>query len=105
MSILGSTRHVPELALPANDHGRLPIYQSILPVIPTYSAPKCSGELEFRVLCPGGKIGLVIGRGGATIKNIRQESGARIDVDDAKNDKEESIITITSTEVRPNILT
>jgi len=48
---------------------------------------------------------LVIGRGGATIKNIRQESGARIDVDDAKNDKEESIITITSTEVRPNIIT
>jgi len=42
---------------------------------------------------------LVIGRGGATIKNIRQESGARIDVDDAKNGKEESIITITSTEV------
>lgn len=98
LSVLGSTRHVPELAVPADDHGRLPIYQSILPVIPTYSAPNCSGELEFRVLCPGGKIGLVIGRGGATIKNIRQESGARIDVDDAKNDKEESIITIISTE-------
>jgi len=98
LSILGSTHHVPELALPADDHGRLPIYPSILPVIPTYSAPKCSGELEFRVLCPSGKIGLVIGRGGATIKNIRQESGARIDVDDAKNDREESIITITSTE-------
>ncbi|PWZ27864.1 KH domain-containing protein [Zea mays] len=77
LSILGSTRHLSELDLPANDHG----------------------ELEFRVLCPGDKIGLVIGRGGATIKNIRQESGARIDVDDAKNGKEESIITITSTEV------
>jgi poly(rC)-binding protein 3/4 len=89
----------------ASSNSRLPIYQSILPVIPTYSAPKCSGELEFRVLCPGDKIGLVIGRGGATIKNIRQESGARIDVDDAKNGKEESIITITSTEVRLNILT
>jgi len=56
-------------------------------------------------LCPGNKIGLVIGRAGSTIKGIRQGSGARIDVDDAKNDKEESIITITSTEVRPNLLT
>jgi poly(rC)-binding protein 2/3/4 len=46
----------------------------------------------------------VIGRAGSTIKTIRQESGARIDVDDAKNDKEESIINITSTEVRPNLL-
>ncbi|AQK50240.1 RNA-binding KH domain-containing protein [Zea mays] len=68
------------------------IIPSELPVYP-------ARELEFRVLCPGDKIGLVIGRGGATIKNIRQESGARIDVDDAKNGKEESIITITSTEV------
>jgi poly(rC)-binding protein 3/4 len=99
LSILGSTPHVPELTLPADHHGRLPIYPSVLPIIPAYNTPKCSGELVFHVLCPGDKIGLVIGRGGATIKGIRQESGARIDVDDAKNDKEESIITITSTEV------
>ncbi|XP_062191553.1 KH domain-containing protein At4g18375-like [Phragmites australis] len=98
LSILGSSPHVPELTLPADAHGRLPIYQSVLPSIPTYSTPRCSGDLVFRVLCPGDKIGLVIGRGGGTIKSIRQESGARIDVDDAKNDREESIITITSTE-------
>jgi poly(rC)-binding protein 2/3/4 len=104
LSILGSTPHAPELTLSADGHGRLPVYQSVLPIIPTYSTPKCSGELEFRVLCPGNKIGLVIGRAGSTIKSIRQESGARIDVDDAKNDKEESIINITSTEVRPNLL-
>ncbi|WVZ94624.1 hypothetical protein U9M48_040493 [Paspalum notatum var. saurae] len=103
MSILGSTPHVPELTLPADGHGGLPIYQSVLPVIPTYSAPKCSGELEFRVLCPGDKIGLVIGRGGTTIRSIRQESGARIDVDDAKNDREESIITIASTEATDDV--
>nr|CAB3480306.1 unnamed protein product [Digitaria exilis] len=103
LSILGSTPHVPELTLAADGHGRLPIYQSVLPIIPTYSAPKCSGELEFRVLCPGNKIGLVIGRGGSTIKSIRQESGARIDVDDAKNDREESIITVTSTEATDDV--
>jgi len=102
LSILGSTPHVPEL-LSADGHGRLPIYQSVLPIIPAYSTPKCSGELEFRVLCPGNKIGLVIGRAGSTIKGIRQGSGARIDVDDAKNDKEESIITITSTETTDDV--
>ncbi|TVU03249.1 hypothetical protein EJB05_51218 [Eragrostis curvula] len=103
LSILGSTPHVPELTLPADPHGRLPIYQSVLPIIPAYSTPNCSGELVFRVLCPGDKIGLVIGRGGATIKGIRQESGARIDVDDAKNDREDSIITITSTEATDDV--
>uniref|UniRef100_K3YGQ4 K Homology domain-containing protein n=1 Tax=Setaria italica TaxID=4555 RepID=K3YGQ4_SETIT len=103
LSILGSTPHVPELTLSADGHGRLPVYQSVLPIIPTYSTPKCSGELEFRVLCPGNKIGLVIGRAGSTIKSIRQESGARIDVDDAKNDKEESIINITSTEATDDV--
>ncbi|KAL6619817.1 hypothetical protein ACP70R_034956 [Stipagrostis hirtigluma subsp. patula] len=103
LSILGSTPHVPELTLPADAHGRLPIYQSVLPIIPAYSNPKCSGYLVFRVLCPSDKIGLVIGRGGGTIKSIRQESGARIDVDDVKNDKGESIITITSTEATDDV--
>uniref|UniRef100_A0A0E0LS77 K Homology domain-containing protein n=1 Tax=Oryza punctata TaxID=4537 RepID=A0A0E0LS77_ORYPU len=98
LSILGSTRHVPELTVSADAHSRLPIYQSVLPVIPAYNTPKCSGELVLRVLCPAGKIGLVIGKGGVTIKSIRKESGARIDVDDSKNDREESVITITSTE-------
>uniref|UniRef100_A0A0D9X5A8 K Homology domain-containing protein n=1 Tax=Leersia perrieri TaxID=77586 RepID=A0A0D9X5A8_9ORYZ len=98
LSILGSTPHVPELTVSADAHSRLPIYQSMLPVIPAYNTPKCSGELVLRVLCPAGKIGLVIGKGGVTIKSIRKESGARIDVDDSKNDREESIINITSTE-------
>ncbi|KAF0899457.1 hypothetical protein E2562_019957 [Oryza meyeriana var. granulata] len=98
LSILGSTPHVPELTVSADAHSRLPVYQSVLPVIPAYNTPKCSGELVLRVLCPAGKIGLVIGKGGVTIKSIRKESGARIDVDDSKNDREESIITITSTE-------
>ncbi|KAL6843135.1 hypothetical protein ACP4OV_026848 [Aristida adscensionis] len=103
LSILGSTPHVPEFTLPADAHGRFPIYPSVLPIIPSYSNPKCSGELEFRVLCPSDRIGLVIGRGGGTIRSIRQESGARIDVDDAKDDREESIITIASTEATDDV--
>jgi poly(rC)-binding protein 2/3/4 len=105
LAILGATRHgshAPEFTVSADAHGRLPIYQSMVPAIPTYNTPKCSGELLLRVVCPGDKIGLVIGKGGVTIKSIRKESGARVDVDDAKNDREESIITIESTEVGPH---
>uniref|UniRef100_A0ACD5ZVN9 Uncharacterized protein n=1 Tax=Avena sativa TaxID=4498 RepID=A0ACD5ZVN9_AVESA len=106
LAILGATHHVPhapEYTVPADAHGRLPTYQSLVPAIPTYNTPKCSGELLLRVVCPGDKIGLVIGKGGVTIKSIRKESGARIDVDDAKNDKEESIITIESTEATDDV--
>ena len=106
LSILGARSrgsHVPEFTVPTDAHGGLPIYQSMVPAIPTYNTPKCSGELLVRVVCPGDKIGLVIGKGGMTIKNIRKESGASVDVDDAKNDKEESIITISSTEATDDV--
>ncbi|VAH96818.1 unnamed protein product [Triticum turgidum subsp. durum] len=106
LSILGARSrgsHVPEFTVPTDAHGGLPIYQSMVPAIPTYNTPKCSGELLVRVVCPGDKIGLVIGKGGMTIKNIRKESGASVDVDDAKNDKEESIITISSTEATNDV--
>ncbi|KQJ95522.1 KH domain-containing protein At4g18375 [Brachypodium distachyon] len=106
LPILGAPHHVsriPEFTVPADAHGRLPIYQSMVPAIPTYSTPKGSGDLLLRVVCPGDKIGLVIGKGGMTIKSIRKESGANIDVDDAKNDREESIITVTSTEATDDV--
>lgn len=73
-------------------------WASALPVSSGYSDQSRSEELVVRVLCPSDKIGRVIGKGGSTIKNIRQSSGARIEVDDTKHDTEECIITITSTE-------
>ncbi|RLN05580.1 KH domain-containing protein [Panicum miliaceum] len=48
-------------------------------------------------------VSTILYKAGSTIKGIRQESGARIDVDDAKNEKEESIITITSTEATDDV--
>lgn len=71
---------------------------SALPVASGYGSKSRSEELVVRVLCPSDKIGRVIGKGGSTIKNIRQSSGARIEVDDTKHDTEECIITITSME-------
>ncbi|KAF5931971.1 hypothetical protein HYC85_028142 [Camellia sinensis] len=56
-----------------------------------------SEELIVRVMCPSDMIGRVIGKGGGSIKSVRQASGARIEVDD-KADRDECIISITSTE-------
>ncbi|CAL5360524.1 unnamed protein product [Camellia sinensis] len=56
-----------------------------------------SEELIVRGLCPSDMIGRVVGKGGGSIKSVRQASGARIEVDD-KADRDECIISITSTE-------
>lgn len=75
---------------------------SIWPVVlPSYGAASRSEELTIRIICPSDKIGRVIGKGGSTIKSIRQASGAHIEVDDTKVTKEkcnECLITVTSTE-------
>nr|AIZ68203.1 KH domain-containing protein At4g18375-like protein [Albuca bracteata] len=73
-------------------------WQTALPVVPGFSGQSRSEELIVRVLCPSDKIGRVIGKGGSTVKSIRQTSGARVEVDDKKHDIEECIITVTSTE-------
>ncbi|KAL2473808.1 RNA-binding KH domain-containing protein [Forsythia ovata] len=91
-------------------------YQSVDPIVPSRSVPSILGpahtpdipsradagnswpELTIRVLCPSNKIGRVIGKGGSSIKRIRQDSGARIEVEDPKANNNECVITIISTE-------
>ncbi|KAJ8472188.1 hypothetical protein OPV22_026531 [Ensete ventricosum] len=75
-----------------------PLYPSALPIVPGYGGPTQSEDLILRVLCPSDKIGRVIGKGGSTIKSIRQSTGAKISVDDTKDDTDECVITVTSTE-------
>lgn len=66
-----------------------------------YSAPRdeiSPMEFTIRLVCPTGNLGGVIGKGGAIINQIRQESGATIKVDSsAKGD--ECLITIATKEV------
>ncbi|KAF3449954.1 hypothetical protein FNV43_RR06033 [Rhamnella rubrinervis] len=95
--IIGAT-HVQDLQGYADTANAWPIYSSSLPVVSGFSGTSRSEELVVRVLCPFDKIGRVIGRGGGTIKSIRQASGARVEVDDTKDDRDECIITVTSTE-------
>jgi poly(rC)-binding protein 2/3/4 len=61
--------------------------------------PISDEELVFRILCPNEKIGSVIGKGGSIIKNLREETGARIKVADAVPGSEERVIIISANEV------
>ncbi|XAR74048.1 hypothetical protein NMG60_11008210 [Bertholletia excelsa] len=53
-----------------------------------------AGETLFRVLCPATKTGGVIGKGGAIIRQVRDETGARIRIDDSVPGCEERVILI-----------
>ncbi|KAJ1430612.1 K-like proteiny domain [Sesbania bispinosa] len=75
-----------------------PLYSSALPVVSGGVDASRSEELIVRMLCPSDKIGRVIGKGGSTIKSMRQASGARIEVDDSKANHDECLIIITTTE-------
>ena len=55
-----------------------------------YSAPRdemSSKEFSLRLVCPTANIGGVIGKGGAIINQIRQESGAGIKVDSSATEE------------------
>ncbi|KAM1792659.1 hypothetical protein ACFX12_036499 [Malus domestica] len=94
--IIGAT-HLQDLQGYTDTGNTWPLYSSALPLVSGFGVASRSEELIVRVLCPFDKIGRVIGKGGGTIKSIRQGSGARIEVDDTK-DRDECIISVTATE-------
>lgn len=53
-----------------------------VPPPPTPKPSSSSGEITFRILCPASKAGGVIGKGGAVIRQLREETGSRIRVVD-----------------------
>lgn len=56
-------------------------------------------EFSMRVLCPANKIGFVIGKGGASVRQLEQQTGARIQVEDGSPESEMRIIQVSSKEV------
>ncbi|RDX87129.1 KH domain-containing protein, partial [Mucuna pruriens] len=66
-----------------------------------YPAPRDEASLrEFsvRFVCPTGNIGGVIGKGGAIINQIRQDSGATIKVDSSATEGDDCLIIISTKE-------
>ncbi|KAG0494524.1 hypothetical protein HPP92_005518 [Vanilla planifolia] len=97
-SVIGATAPTAELRGYTDTTSTWPVYSSNIPVLSGYSSQSHSEELVVRVLCPSDKIGRVIGKGGITIKSLRQSSGARIEVDDTKKKSDDCIITVSATE-------
>ncbi|KAJ9562104.1 hypothetical protein OSB04_007264 [Centaurea solstitialis] len=56
-------------------------------------------EFSLRLICPTANIGGVIGKGGAIINQIRQETGAAVKVDSSATEADDCIISISSREV------
>ncbi|XXG51491.1 hypothetical protein AAC387_Pa03g0042 [Persea americana] len=55
---------------------------------------KPNAETLFRILCPSEKTGGVIGKGGATIRQLREETGAKIRIDDPVLGSDERVILV-----------
>ena len=53
-------------------------------------------ETEYRLLCPGSKIGSLIGKGGSVIKALRTECRSKIKVEDPVSGSEERVVLISS---------
>ncbi|KAL0332535.1 UNVERIFIED_CONTAM: RNA-binding KH domain-containing protein RCF3 [Sesamum calycinum] len=56
-------------------------------------------EFTLRLVCPTENLGAVIGKSGAIVKQIRQESGACIIVDSSGADEDECIISVSAKEL------
>ncbi|KAH7447063.1 hypothetical protein KP509_01G089600 [Ceratopteris richardii] len=63
---------------------------------PAIAAPS---DIIYRLLVPSSKIGRVIGKQGARIRELRETSGAQIKIADPLSKGEERVITISSKEV------
>lgn len=57
-----------------------------------------AGAVVFRILCPVSKSGSVIGKGGGIISRIRQETGAKVRLEEIIPGCEDRIITITGSD-------
>ncbi|XP_019249279.1 PREDICTED: KH domain-containing protein HEN4-like isoform X2 [Nicotiana attenuata] len=67
-----------------------------------YDPPPCAGEapsdFTMKILCSAAKIGGVIGKGGFNVKQLQQETGASIHVEDVVPESDERVIHVSSLE-------
>ncbi|TYH44319.1 hypothetical protein ES332_D11G185900v1 [Gossypium tomentosum] len=70
--------------------------------IPPAGGAEASAEFSMKILCPAGKIGGVIGKGGFNVKQLQQETGAGIHVEDAATESDERVICVSGIEALGN---
>lgn len=67
--------------------------------VPPGHRGETSAEFSMKILCSAGKIGGVIGKGGFNVKQLQQETGTSIHVEDASTDSDERVIRVSAIEV------
>ncbi|KAG5527572.1 hypothetical protein RHGRI_028472 [Rhododendron griersonianum] len=63
-----------------------------------------SEDTVYRYLCPGKKIGSVLGRGGEIVKQLRLDSKSKIRIGETVRGCEERVVTIYSSSDKTNVL-
>lgn len=66
--------------------------------IPPRGGGELPTEFSMKILCPSGKIGGVIGKGGFNVRQLQIETGAGIHVDDVAAESDERVIRVSSME-------
>lgn len=67
--------------------------------VPPVRDDEASAEFFMKILCSAEKIGGVIGKGGFNVKQLQQESGSNIHVQDASGERDERVIRASAFEV------
>ncbi|CAA7044392.1 unnamed protein product [Microthlaspi erraticum] len=60
--------------------------------------PIVEEDVAFRLLCPADKVGSLIGKHGAVVRALQNETGASIKISDPTHDSEERIVVISARE-------
>lgn len=60
-------------------------------------------EIVFRLLCSNDKVGSLIGKGGAIVRGLQNETGTSIKVQEAVPDSEERVVVISAVEACTSI--
>ncbi|OMO80197.1 hypothetical protein CCACVL1_13131 [Corchorus capsularis] len=84
----------------AGPHGKQPsgFDSGSFSSFPPAHGGEASAEFSMKILCPTGKIGGVIGKGGFNVKQLQQETGAGVHVEDASTESDERVIRVTAIE-------
>ncbi|XP_059670578.1 KH domain-containing protein HEN4-like [Cornus florida] len=70
--------------------------------VPDAHSGEAPSEFSMKILCPAGKIGGVIGKGGFNVKQLQLETGASIHAEDLSAESEEHVIRVSSFEAMWN---
>ncbi|XP_031108956.1 KH domain-containing protein At4g18375-like isoform X1 [Ipomoea triloba] len=93
---LNGMSHLPEVGGYENQPSRYGVEN--FDIVPPPHGGEPPTEFTMKILCLASKIGGVIGKGGLNVRQLQQETGASIHVEDVSADSDERVIRVSSIE-------